>query len=125
MEIFKLTHWYDRRFDGRRKEFRGITREAFERAKRRHYGRLFDRATQGARGRDIIGECRHRREVLDFFASIPYSYQGDGLDDFNKFQRPASNGVGYVAICPGESGNNYYTDDALTVRYLKAKYLKR
>ena len=32
--IFKERCWFDRRYDGRRKEFRGISREVFERAKR-------------------------------------------------------------------------------------------
>jgi hypothetical protein len=61
-------------------------------------------------------------EDLEYFAGIPYEYEGDGLDDYNKFQRPTSNRVGYVAICPGESGNNYYVDDPVLVAILKRKY---
>ena len=59
---------------------------------------------------------------LNFFSNIPYEYQGDGLDDFNKYQRPASNGIGWGAICPGERGNNYYIDDPVTVAILKKRY---
>lgn len=61
-------------------------------------------------------------EILEYFSSIPYEYQGDGWDDFNKYQRPASNGIGWVAICPGERGNNYYTDDPVAVAILRRKY---
>ena len=57
-----------------------------------------------------------------FFSEIPFEYQGDGLDDFEKYQQPSSNGVGYVAICPGERGNNYYVDDPVTVAILRRRY---
>lgn len=113
--IFKVEHWYDRRYDGRRKEFKGITREEFKKAVRRHY----DHAFRKLKGADKYAE---RRRIIAYFANIPYQYEGDGLDDFNLYQRPASNGHGYVAVCPGESGNNYYVDDPLTVAYLKKKY---
>ena len=123
--IFNLEHWYDLRFDGRKKAFRGLTRETFNEAKKTHFERIFAKIRYNRGGsRDIIRECARRREDIAFFATVPYKYEGDGFDDFNMFQRPASNGVGYVAICPGESGNNYYTDDPILVRYLKAKYLK-
>lgn len=114
--IFKIEHWYGRRYDGRRKEFKGITREDFKKAVQRHYARAFDKKVT-----DIYAE---RRRIIAYFANIPYNYEGDGLDDFNLYQRPASNGRGYVAICPGESGNNFYTEDPLTVAFLKRKYEK-
>lgn len=115
--IFKVENWYDRRYDGRRKEFKGITREEFKKAVRRHYDHSYNKL----KVTDIYAE---RRRIIAYFANIPYKYEGDGLDDFNLYQRPASNGRGYVAICPGESGNNYYVDDPLAVVYLKAKYNK-
>lgn len=31
------------------------------------------------------------------------------MDDYNHYQRPCSNGIGYVSICPGEPGNNFYS----------------
>lgn len=124
--IFKLEHWYDRRYDGRRKEFKGITRkefkgitrEEFKKAVQRHYAHAYNKLKVP----DIYAE---RRRIIAYFANIPYKYEGDGLDDFNLYQRPASNGRGYVAICPGESGNNFYTEDLLTVSYLKSKYEKQ
>ena len=61
-------------------------------------------------------------EILEYFKNIPYEYLGDGFDDFNKYQRPSSNGIGYVAICPGEKGNNYYTENPTAVKILKRKY---
>ena len=59
---------------------------------------------------------------MAYFAEIPYVYKGDGSDDFKKYQRPCSNGIGYVAICPGESCNNFYTDNIYAVKALKRKY---
>lgn len=72
----------------------------------------------------VRNEYKTRREYIAYFATIPYEYQGDGMDDFNLYQRPASNGIGYVAICPGESGNNFYTDDPILVSYLTKKFNK-
>jgi hypothetical protein len=56
------------------------------------------------------------------FAEIPYVYKGDGYEDFNRYQRPCSNGIGYVAICPGNSSYNFYTDNVYAVKALKRKY---
>lgn len=114
--IFAIEHWFDKKFDGRKKIFRGISRDAFNKAVQKHWERAFNKKE--------CDEYRLRRKDIKYFAGIPYEYQGDGLDDFNMYQRPASNGVGYVAICPGESGNNYYVDDPLTVAYLTKKYKK-
>lgn len=71
-----------------------------------------------------IGVSRVHKIIsdLNYFSEIPYEYQGDGLDDYEKYQRPSSNGVGYVAICPGERGNNYYVDDPVTVAILRRRY---
>lgn len=71
-----------------------------------------------------IGVSRVHKIVSDlkYFEEIPYEYQGDGFDDFEKYQRPSSNGLGYVAICPGERGNNYYVDDPVTVAILCRRY---
>lgn len=124
MSIFKEKFWYDRRYDGRRKEFRGISREFFEAAKKAHWDRAWAKVYLHKRGEDLIKNCAIRRELIAYFATIPYEYQGDGLDDFNLFQRPSSNGRGYVAICPGEPRNNYYTEDPILVGYLKKKYNK-
>ena len=59
---------------------------------------------------------------MKLFAQIPYEYQGDGMDDYSKIQRPSSNGIGYVAICPGESGNNIYIEEPHAVAALRRKY---
>ena len=115
--IFSIEHWYDKTFDGRKKIFRGISRDDFKAAVKKHYEH---RATAIA----CRSEYERRREIIRFFATIPYKYEGDGMDDYNMFQRPASNGRGYVAICPGESANNFYTDEPLVVAYLMKKYNK-
>lgn len=114
--IYKQKDWFWRKYDGRRKEFKNIDRNAFNAAKERHISRM----PNGY----VRNEYKTRREYIAYFATIPYEYQGDGMDDFNLYQRPASNGIGYVAICPGESGNNFYTDDPILVSYLTKKFNK-
>lgn len=121
--LFKVENWFDLRFDGRKKEFKGISKKEFADFVKKHYKR--EGAKWLSKGRDFLAQCQERRKAIKFFATIPYTYEGDGLDDYNMHQRPSSNGIGYVAICPGESGNNYYVDDPLLVKYLTARYNKR
>lgn len=138
--LFKDKSWAFRHFDGRRREFRGITRNEFEAACKKHW----ERAGRSVPNSQFIYEYR-RREIA-YFATVPYEYQGDGMDDYNKYQRPESNcegyvaicpgerannhqrpassGAGYVAICPGERANNHYVDDQILVAYLTKKYNK-
>ena len=122
-DLFKVERWFDLHFDGRKKLFKGISRQEFNALVNNHYKR--EGAKWLYKGRDFLAQCQERRESIKFFATIPYTYEGDGMDDYNLYQRPSNNGVGYVAICPGESGNNYYVDDPLLVNYLTAKYNKR
>lgn len=62
------------------------------------------------------------QETLKRFESIPYIFEGDYMDDFSRYQRPSNNGIGYVAICPGERGNNIYVEDPYTVKALTRRY---
>lgn len=96
---------------------RNITKEMIDEMEAKHTSRMAFRffSKKLSRVQKVISD-------LKFFKEVPYSYSGDGLDDFNRFQRPASNGVGWVAICPGERGNNYYIDDPVTVAILRRKY---
>ena len=119
-DLFKFKDWYFLRFDGRKKVFRGIDKTAFFLMKEKHFSRAVGKHSSC----DFIARCKERRADIEYFSKIPYTYAGDGLDDFNRYQRPCSNGVGYVAICPGEKGNNYYVNDPITVRYLRGKYEK-
>lgn len=114
--IYKNPNWHFLHYDGRKKAFRGITREEFEAAQRKHY----ERCGRSTPTLQYIYE--YRRRMIAYFAEIPYEFQGDGTDDFNKYQRPANNGVGYVAICHGES--THYVDDQILVAYLTKKYNK-
>ena len=112
--------WPSCHYDGRRKKyFLNKSREEFERDKEKHFQRQQMRWIT-----DNLEKSRFRKVKSDlaYFSEIPYEYQGDGLDDFNKYQRPASNGIGWVAICPGERGNNYYVDEPVTVAILKKRY---
>ena len=111
------------RYDGRRKEFRGISREEFEAAKERHISRQI---CLGRPGRDIIRECRDRRRAVELWDSVPYAEDfrwssEDPWNDYDRYRRPASNGRGWACICPGEPGNNWYTDDPILCAYLDAK----
>lgn len=115
--MFENSDWFNLRFDGRKKIFKGILKDQFEVMRTKHYNRMIT----GYIPRD---KYKSRRELIERFKNIPYIYDGDGYDDYSKYQRPASNGVGYVAICPGERANNIYVDDPITVSYLKKKFKK-
>lgn len=111
------------RYDGRRKEFRGISREAFNEAKAKHLTRQVYR---GKYGRDIVKECRERRREIDLWRSVPYAEdfratEADPWNDHDRYKRPASSGRGWCSICPGEPGNNWYTEDPILCAYLDAK----
>ena len=110
--------WMRLKYDGRRKAYYlNMSKEEFAAAQEKNEARRRSKYTMPTRIERILSD-------LEFFANIPYEYEGDGLDDFNKYQRPASNGIGWVAICPGERGNNYYVDDPVTVAILKKRYNK-
>lgn len=42
--LFSLPRWYDKKYDGRRKEFQGISREEFQTAKTKAFYRRFVRS---------------------------------------------------------------------------------
>ena len=108
--------WMRLKYDGRRKAYYlNMSKEDFAAAQEKNEARRRSKYTKPTRMEKILSD-------LEFFANIPYEYEGDGLDDFNKYQRPASNGIGWVAICPGERGNKYYVDDPVTVAILKKRY---
>ena len=110
--------WMRLKYDGRRKAYYlNMSKEEFAAAQKKNESRRRSKYTTPTRIERILSD-------LNFFSNIPYEYKGDGLDDFNKYQRPASNGIGWVAICPGERGNNYYVDDPVTVAILKKRYNK-
>lgn len=112
-------YFFTTKYDGRKKMFRGVDRAEWEREQKKSEKRYHDRWTWAEIPKPRVWQIR---EDLRIFSQIPYEYQGDGLDDYNRFQRPCSNGIGYVAICPGERGNNYYVDDPVTVAILKRKF---
>lgn len=116
--IYKSENWFFANYDGRRSDFKGISRSEFAAAKDRHFSRQW----RASREIDIIAKAAWRREMIAYFSEIPYEYSGDGMDDFSKYQRPSRTGNGYVAVCPGEPGNNVYVDDEMLVKYLKSKY---
>ena len=110
--------WMRLRYDGRRKAYYlNMSKEEFAAAQEKNEARRRNKYTTPTRIERILSD-------LAFFANIPYEYEGDGLDDFNKYQRSSSNGIGWVAICPGERGNNYYVDEPVTVAILKKRYNK-
>jgi hypothetical protein len=117
------------RYDGRKKMFRdsGITKDEYralaaysgDMRVKRHINRRYDTESHFAKVRDIIG----------YFSNIMYEDEfnrtyGDGYicDDWESYQRPSSNGIGYCAIVPGERGNNFYTEDPVAVKILRRKW---
>lgn len=69
--IFSIEHWYNKTFDGRKKIFRGISRDDFKAAVKKHYEHRATAIT-------CRSEYERRREIIRFFATIPYKYEGDG-----------------------------------------------
>lgn len=116
-QIFNSQDWYFAKYDGRKREFRGISKSSFRVAVEKHTNRAFRQF-----GTIIRTKTQDFKEAMAYFATIPYVYSGDGCDDYNHYQRPASNGVGYVDICPGEPMNNYYVDEPHLVAALTRKY---
>lgn len=117
--VFTKDGWYFRKYDGRRREFRGISREDFAAARDLHFGRISRALVAEAEARTKVQKYK---DTLAYFATVPYAYQGEGWEDFSKYQRPCRDGIGYVAICPGERGNNVYVDEPHAVRTLTKKY---
>lgn len=99
------------------KLFQGITREEYEIAREKRFARMIEATHVPDENR-----VQKARKTLEYFSKIPYVYEGDGWDDYNRYQRPCSNGVGYVAICPGERANTVYVDDPFVVAALTRKY---
>lgn len=116
-EVFKKKNWELLRYDGRKNLFKDISKSEFLAAKEKHFSRQ--------EKNHVRNVYEDRRWTINMFANIPYYYQGDGLSDWQMYQRPASDGIGYCAVCPGERGNNIYIDDEILVKYLKSKYEKK
>ena len=138
-ELFKQPRWWDLRFDGRKRIFRGITEEEFQKLSYKKVFRvakaLFylseEKAIDVSRHIDRVAyysiDIRRHKErvaILRRFANIPYEYQGEGWEDWKLYQRPTLNGTGYCAICPGERANNIYIEDPILVTLLKKRYNK-
>jgi len=113
--VYKIKRWHDLTYDKNRKAFMTITKRQFEEAKKKHNSRC-------KTARKIFNPIERFKRLMAHFETIPYVYEGDGFDDFNKNQRPARDGVGYIATCPGESLNDVYIDDVFVVKALKRKY---
>lgn len=115
----KYNYLFLPKYDGRKKEFKNISREEWATilAKCREREIL-----KNAIRYQNVNKLARVKEILKYFEEIPYIYIGEGLDDFNKYQRPASDGHGWVAICPGEPANNYYTEDPTAAAILKKRY---
>lgn len=115
----KYNYLFLPKYDGRKKEFKNISRADWEEVLKKCRER---QVLKNAIRYSGVNKLARVKEILRYFEEIPYIYEGDGLDDFNKYQRPASNGRGWVAICPGEPANNYYTEDPVAVAILKKRY---
>lgn len=114
----KYNYLFLPKYDGRKREFKNISRYDWLSIVKKCRLREELKAARP----NTVNKLERIKEILAFFSEIPYIYNGDGLDDFNKYQRPASNGRGWVAICPGEPANNYYTEDPTAVAILKKRY---
>lgn len=116
--IFKTENWHNLKFDARKVMFKGFTREEFNNASEKASKRFSIKFEMHRKA----NQEQKRRELIEFFKNVPYTYEGEGNEDFLFVQKPTEKG--YIAICQGERGNNVYTEDKLLVKYLTAKYNK-
>jgi len=114
--VFKIENWSHLSYDKSRKAFKTIKKKIFEEAKEKHFSRRKYES-------EIKNPVEEFKYIMAYFAEIPYVYEGDGYDNFNKYQRPCSNEIGYVAICPSASYHNFYTDNVYAVKALKRKFI--
>lgn len=109
--LFEDKSWAFGHFDGRRREFRGWSREEFEAMRKKHW----ERAGRSIRNSQYIYE--YRRKKIAIFAEIPYEYHK------GRYQRRSDNVVFYIAVRPGGIAQ-VFTHDPILVAYLTKKYNK-
>ena len=109
--LFSDKSWAFWHYDGRRREFRGWSREEFYAAQEKHWKRA---------GRSVLTSqsiYEYRRKKIAIFAEIPYEYHK------GRYQRRSDNVVLYIAVRPGGIAQ-VFTHDPLLVDYLTKKYNK-
>ena len=118
--IFKNRDWFVIRHDARKKAFKGVTKSEWAALQDRHCERSSAQIKAEIKENYRSSVAKYKK-ILRQFSDVPYVYQGDGLDDFNRYQRPSSDG-GYVSICVGEPRNNFHihpSEDAATAAAYK------
>lgn len=110
--LFADKSWAFRHFDGRRKEFRGWSREEFYEARGKNLTRSGIRRN---RTKPTIYE--YRRKMISIFAEIPYEYHR------GPYRRRSDGFIMYLATLPGRI-RQVSTYDPILVAYLTKKYNK-
>jgi len=109
--IYKLENWDCIKYNKKRRAFKNISKSEFEAAKEKHRKRECSK---------IVVKRSNKLEAFKYtislFEDIPYVLTG------NYYQRPSSNGKGYVAVLIGASSRNIYTEDPFVVKALKRRY---
>ena len=127
--VFDDSLWFTKEYDGRRAEFKGITRKAFELAVKLHIRRENERAKMAymANKADRVARYKEAREVLD---AMPWRGEAHitGYEDYKCYKTMGVDCAGneYVAaIAPAERGNNVYYYNRLIVKHYKKAMWQR
>ena len=110
--IYKLDFWHIIDYNKKRRAFKNISKSEFETAKEKRRKR--DCSKVWFERRSPVEEFKY---MMSFFENIPYVCTGECY-----YQRPSSNGKGYVAVFVGDSSKNVYTDEPFVVKALKRRY---
>lgn len=123
-ELTSMKSIFMLKWDGRKKIFKtlkkaGVNKSSYNEIIKKRYKRYIRKM----RAYDSINNrVAEYKRTVEYFSNIPYKYDGDGIDDFSKYQRPSEKG--YVAICPGEAINNVFIDEPFAVKHLTRLYKK-
>ena len=101
--------------------------DAYE-ASVKHFRRIMDKYRDAREQRTKTQQYKQLVELFDKLVYNPTAtssrYNCTGID-WRKYHRGSSNGIGWVAICPDEPGNNIYTDNPYFVKRQKRLFGQR
>jgi len=110
--IYKLYIWPHIDYNKKKRAFKNISKSEFETAKEKRRKR--DCSKVWYVRKSPVEEFKY---MMSLFKDIPYVWTGERY-----YQRPHSNGKGYVAVFVGDSSKNVYTDNPFIVKALKRRY---
>ena len=117
--IFSEPKWWLKAFNEADEAFIGITRDRYDEARRKAFGRRCA-SRSSARRQDIRELHAGRVRCLEVFSRLPY------VTPFasEPYQRPMMDGRGWQAVNPYEREDNILVTDPIVVAMLRKRYDK-